>query len=63
MLQQHSLKQKESKSGADFVDREKREYLALCDMDLNVEDSIQFTKFYGKILSISVVNSLLRRHS
>ena len=31
-LQYHTLKQKELKYGAEFVDREMREYLALRDM-------------------------------
>ena len=45
MLQYYVLKQKESESGADFVDIRTREYLALRDMGLNVDDSIRLTKF------------------
>ena len=40
LLQYHALKQKESKSGAEFVDRVIRKYLALRDTGINVDDAI-----------------------
>ena len=40
MLQYHALKQKESESGAEYVDREMREYLALPDVGINIDASI-----------------------
>ena len=45
MLNYHALTQGESKSGAEFVDRELREYLALRDMGVQIDDSIRLTKF------------------
>ena len=45
MLNYHALTQGESESGAEFVDRELREYLALRDMGVQVDDSIRLTKF------------------
>lgn len=45
LLHYHSLKQKEGESGAEFVDREQREYLALREMGINVDDSLRLTKF------------------
>ena len=41
----HALTQGESESGAEFVDRELREYLALRDMGVQIDDSICLTKF------------------
>ena len=41
----HALTQGESESGAEFVDRELREYLALRDMGVLIDDSICLTKF------------------
>jgi hypothetical protein len=35
----------EQESGADFVDREQREYTALREMGINVDDSLRLTKF------------------
>ena len=48
IFQYYALKQKESESDADFVDREMRVYLALRDMRINVDDSIRLTKFVGQ---------------
>ena len=45
ILQCHALKQKVSESGAEFVDRDMLEYLALRHMGINVDDSTRFTKF------------------
>ena len=45
MLNYHALKQDESKSGAEFVNRELREYMALRDMGVQIDDSIRLTKF------------------
>lgn len=45
LLHYHSLKQKEGETGAEFVDREQREYLALREMGINVDDSLRLTKF------------------
>ena len=45
LLQYHALKQLDSETGADFVDREQKEYLALQQMGINVDDSLRLTKF------------------
>ena len=45
MLNYHALTQHESESGAEFVDRELREYLVLRDMGVQLDDSIRLTKF------------------
>ena len=45
MLNYHALTQGESEYGAAFVDRELREYLALRDMGVQIDDSIRLTKF------------------
>ena len=45
LLHYHSLKQQESETGAEFVDREQKEFLALRDMGINVDDSLRLTKF------------------
>ncbi len=45
LLRYSTLKQNEGESGADFVDREQKEYLALRDMGINVDDSLRLTKF------------------
>ena len=45
MLNYHALTQGESESGAEFLDRELREYLALRDMGVQIDDSIRLTKF------------------
>ena len=45
MLNYHALTEVESESGAEFVDRELREYLALRDMGVQIDDSIRLTKF------------------
>ena len=45
MLNYHALTQGESESGAEFMDRELREYLALMDMGVQIDDSIRLTKF------------------
>ena len=45
LLRYSSLKQLENESGAEFVDREQKEYLALRDMGINVDDSLRLTKF------------------
>ena len=61
MLHYHALKQKASDSGAEFVNREMCEYLALRDMCTNVDDSICSTKFMQQDTSFQVISSLLRR--
>ena len=48
MLQYHALKQKASKSQAEFIDREMCEYLALRYMGIHVDDSIWLIKFAGQ---------------
>ena len=45
MLNHHALTQGESAFGAEFVDRELREYLVLRDMGMQIDDSIRLTKF------------------
>ena len=45
MLNYHALTQGESVSGAEFVDRELRECLALRDMDVQIDYSVSLTKF------------------
>jgi hypothetical protein len=45
LLRYSTLKQQEGESGADFVDREQREYTALGEMGINVDDSLRLTKF------------------
>ena len=45
LLHYHSLKQLEGESGAEFVDQEQRENLALQQMGINVDDSLRLTKF------------------
>ena len=42
----HALTQGVSKSGAEFADRELREYLALRDMGVQIDDSIRLRKFF-----------------
>ena len=44
-LNYHALTQGESKSGAEFVDRELLEYLVLRDMGVRIDDSIRLTQF------------------
>jgi hypothetical protein len=45
LLRYSTLKQQEGESGADFVDRKQREYTALREMGINVDDSLRLTKF------------------
>lgn len=45
LLRYSTLKQQEGETGADFVDREQKEFLALRDMGINVDDSLRLTKF------------------
>lgn len=45
LLRYSTLKQQEGESGADFVDREQREYTMLREMGINVDDSLRLTKF------------------
>ena len=45
MLNYHALTQGESESGPEFVNCELREYLALRDMGVHIDDSIRLTKF------------------
>ena len=45
LLQYYQLRQQEAESGADFVDREAREYNSLRDMGVNIDDSLRLTKF------------------
>jgi hypothetical protein len=45
LLSSSNLKQNEGESGADFVDREQKEFLALREIGINVDDSLRLTKF------------------
>ena len=45
LLRYHSLRQNEGETGADFVDREQKEFLSLREMGVNVDDSLRLTKF------------------
>jgi hypothetical protein len=45
LLRYSNLKQNEGESGADFVDREQKEFLALREMGIHVNDSLLLTKF------------------
>jgi hypothetical protein len=45
LLRYSNLKQNEGESGADFVDREQKEFLALREIGINVDDSLRLTKF------------------
>ena len=45
ILQYHALKQKESGSGDELVDKKMHEHLALRNMGINVDDSIRSTIF------------------
>ena len=45
LLRYSALTQLEGESGADFVDREQRAFIALQDMGINVDDSLRLTKF------------------
>jgi hypothetical protein len=44
-LRYSSLKQNEGESGADFVDREHKQFQALQEMGINMDDSLRLTKF------------------
>lgn len=58
LLQYYSLKQQEAETGADFVDREAREYNALRDMGVNVDDALRLTKFIQQDAANSTHKSL-----
>ena len=45
LLRYSSVKQQEGESGAEFVDREQREFTALREMGINMDDSLRLTKF------------------
>jgi hypothetical protein len=45
LLKYHALKMVNSESGAELVDRERKEFLALKEMGVNVDDSLRLTKF------------------
>jgi predicted RNA-binding protein len=45
LLRYSNRKQNEGESGADFVDREQKKFLALREMGINVDDSLHLTKF------------------
>ena len=45
LLRYSSLKQLETETGAEFVDREQKEFIALREMGINVDDSLRLTKF------------------
>lgn len=47
------LKQLESKSGADFVNREQMKYLAKQEVGINVDDSLRLTMYIPQDISIS----------
>jgi hypothetical protein len=53
LLRYSALVQLEGESGADFVDREQRAYIALQDMGVNVDDSLRLTKFIQQDLTNS----------
>ena len=58
LLHYHSLKQLEGESDAEFVDREQREYLALQQMGVNIDDYLGLTKFIQQGTTISKHRSL-----
>jgi hypothetical protein len=58
LLRYSSLRQQEGESGADFVDREQREYTALREMGINVDDSLRLTKFIQQDTTNSKYKSL-----
>jgi hypothetical protein len=45
LLKYHSLSQQANESGADYVDRERKEFLALKGMGVVVDDNMRLTKF------------------
>jgi hypothetical protein len=45
LLRYSTLKQLEGKSGTNFVDREQKEYTALREMGIRIDDSLRLTKF------------------
>jgi hypothetical protein len=45
LLKYHALKMDPQETGPQFVDRERRSYLALREMGVNLDDSIRLTKF------------------
>jgi hypothetical protein len=45
LLRYSNLKQNEGERGADFVDREQKDFLALREMGINEDDSLRLTKF------------------
>jgi hypothetical protein len=45
LLRYSNLKQNEGESGADFVGREPKDFLALREMAINEDDSLRLTKF------------------
>ena len=57
MLQCYALKQKESESCAEFLDRDMREYLAVLDIAIKVNNFIQLINAYGKISLIPAICS------
>jgi hypothetical protein len=58
LLRYSTLKQKEGESGADFVDWEKKEFIALREMGINVDDSLRLTKFIQQDTTNSKPKSL-----
>ena len=58
LLRYSTLKQQEGESGADFVDREQREYTALQEMGINVDESLRLTKFIQQDTTNSKYKSL-----
>jgi hypothetical protein len=59
LLRYSTLKQHEGESGADFVDREQREYTALREMGINVDDSLRLTKFIQQETTNSMQKSFV----
>ena len=57
MLNYHALTQGEFESGAEFVDRELREYLALRDMGVQIDDLIVRQSSFSRILPIQSINN------
>ena len=60
LLKYHSLKQEEGESGADFVDKEQREFMALQDMGVTVDDTLRLTKFIQEKTTNSMHSGLAR---
>lgn len=56
LLLHHQLKQTEGELGADFDHREAREFDALREMGVNVDDSMRLAKFIVRTQDISFIH-------